>query len=73
MAEDDDRIMAGDVESEVAVPARFVACNTLHLTLRSRAKRGVSKGGHQSRCSPSFETHACGVLLRMRLSLGLPI
>jgi hypothetical protein len=68
MAEDDDRIMAVDVEGEVAVPTRFFACNTPHLTLRSRAKRGVSKGGHQFRCSPSFETHAFGVLLRMRLS-----
>jgi hypothetical protein len=72
MAEDDDRIMAVDVESEVAVPARFFACRSTRLTLRSRAKRGVSKGGRQSRCSPSFETHAYGVLLRMRLSLSLP-
>jgi hypothetical protein len=36
------------------------------LTLRSRTKCGVSKGGQQSRCIPSFETHAFGVLLRMR-------
>jgi hypothetical protein len=29
------------------------------LILRSRAKRGVSKDGHQARCScPSFETLA---------------
>jgi hypothetical protein len=72
MAEDSDRIMAVDVESEVAVSASFFACSTPNLTLRSRAERGVSKGGHQSRRSPSFETHACGVLLRMRLSMGLP-
>jgi hypothetical protein len=71
MSEDNDRIMAVDVEGEVAVFARFFACNTPILTLRSRAKRGVSKGGHQSRCSPSFEMHTCGVLLRMRLSLSL--
>src|SRR3977135_3594051 len=37
------------------------------LTLMSRTKCGVSKGGQQSRCIPSFETHAFGVLLRMRL------
>jgi hypothetical protein len=52
------------------VIAGFLAPYKSHLTLRSRAKRGVSKGGHQSRCSPSFETHAFGVLLRMRLSLS---
>jgi hypothetical protein len=72
MSEDNDRIMAVDVEGEVTVPARFFACSTPHLALRSRAKRGVSKGGQQSRCSPSFETPRYARLLRMRLSLSLP-
>jgi len=36
------------------------------LILRSRATRGVSKGGQQQDWFPSFETHAFGVLLRMR-------
>src|SRR5579883_1167823 len=39
-----------------------------HLTLRSRAKRGVSKGRDQSCCCPSFETLRDAALLRMRFS-----
>ena len=37
------------------------------LTLRSIAKRRVSKGGNEHRvCCPSFETHRFAMLLRMR-------
>ncbi len=43
----------------------------LTLTLRSIAKRYVSKGRPQSCRSRSFETHASGVLLRMRFVLFL--
>jgi hypothetical protein len=37
------------------------------LTLRSIAKRCVSKGGHESRCCPPFETRPYESLLRVRL------
>jgi len=38
-----------------------------HLTLRSGPQDRVSKGGSEHRVwHPSFETHAFGVLLRMR-------
>src|SRR5437879_8805653 len=37
-----------------------------HLILRSRAQRGVSKDGNQTRCCPPFETHRFAMLLRAR-------
>ena len=41
---------------------------TTYLTLRRRAERAVSKGGHQTWClCPCFETRSCGALLSMRL------
>ncbi len=36
------------------------------LTLRSIAKRCVSKGGHEWWCCPPFETQPYGSVLRVR-------
>jgi len=47
-------------------------CRELYtdLTLRSTPKACVSKGGIAHRaCCPSFETHRCAMLLRMRENL----
>jgi len=49
------------------LPVALAAVAHHHLTLRSVAKRRVSKGGPQTRCVlPPFETPRCARLLRVR-------
>ncbi len=48
----------------------YVAQSQHDLTLRSTAKRCVSKGGPQSHRCPCFETRTRGALLTMRVSLS---
>src|SRR5258708_2875550 len=52
------------------VPDVSDRCYAYDLTLRSAAKRCVSKGGIHHVCRPSFETRSFGPLLRMRTLLS---